>query len=176
MPNWISLPTSSRTARRHASIGALCSKSAIATDVSATQNSREGAGFFQAAATAAPGCALPDLSRAIVEEVERLARDGPTPGRARSLPRTGGGAIHFSPADGGRLRRKVRSAECVQRRSCAIPAFFDRDLARYQNVTAESLRRTVQTYLANDRRVVLSVVPQGRTELALPGSVTAIVS
>src|SRR5262249_5310509 len=56
------------------------------------------------------------------------------------------------------------------------PDFFDRDLARYQSVTAESLRQAVQTYLANDRRVVLSIVPLGRVELALPGSIASPVS
>ena len=50
----------------------------IATDVSATQNSREIDGFFQVAATAAPGHALAELERAIVEEVARLATEGPT--------------------------------------------------------------------------------------------------
>jgi zinc protease len=147
----------------------------VATDVSATQNSREGAGFFQAAATAAPGCALPDLSRAIVEEVERLARDGPTPDELDRCRVQAEAQFIFRLQTVGGFGGKSDqlNAYNVFMRD---PAFFDRDLARYQNVTAESLRRTVQTYLANDRRVVLSVVPQGRTELALPGSVTAIVS
>ncbi len=147
----------------------------VATDVSATQNSREGAGFFQAAATAAPGCALPDLSRAIVEEVERLARDGPTPDELDRCRVQAEAQFIFRLQTVGGFGGKSDqlNAYNVFMRD---PAFFDRDLARYQNVTAESLRRTVQTYLANDRRVVLSVVPRGRTELALPGSVTAIVS
>jgi zinc protease len=147
----------------------------VATDVSATQNSREGAGFFQAAATAAPGCALPDLSRAIVEEVERLAREGPTPDELDRCRVQAEAQFIFRLQTVGGFGGKSDqlNAYNVFMRD---PAFFDRDLARYQNVTAESLRRTVQTYLANDRRVALSVVPQGRTELALPGSVAAIVS
>ena len=50
----------------------------IATDVSAAQNSREIAGFLQVAATAAPGHTLAELEAVIVEEIARLAADGPT--------------------------------------------------------------------------------------------------
>src|SRR5205823_9278664 len=44
----------------------------IATDVSASQNSREIGGFLQVAATAAPGHTLEEIDRAIVEEIAGL--------------------------------------------------------------------------------------------------------
>src|SRR5437660_2136721 len=50
----------------------------IATDVSASQNSREICGFLQVGATAAPGHTLAELERAIGEEVARFAAEGPT--------------------------------------------------------------------------------------------------
>jgi zinc protease len=56
------------------------------------------------------------------------------------------------------------------------PGFFDRDLARYQAVTPQSLRDAVRQHLGHNRRVALSVVPRGRAELALPGSQPAHVS
>ena len=46
--------------------------------MSASQNSREITGFVQLAATAAPGHTLAELERVIVEEIGRLAADGPT--------------------------------------------------------------------------------------------------
>ena len=51
----------------------------IATDVSASQNSREIGGFLQMAATAAPGHTLGELERVILEEID-AAREpsGPT--------------------------------------------------------------------------------------------------
>ena len=147
----------------------------VATDVSATQNSREAAGFFQAAATAAPGCALPDLAKAILEEVERLAREGPTPEELDRCRVQAEAQFMFRLETVGGFGGKSDQLNAYNV-FMGDPAFFDRDLARYQSVTAESLRRAVQSYLANDRRVVLSVVPQGRTELALPGSVAATVS
>ena len=56
------------------------------------------------------------------------------------------------------------------------PAYFDRDLGRYQEVTADSLRQAVDRHLNNGRRVALSVVPKGRLDLALPDSTVAVVS
>ena len=56
------------------------------------------------------------------------------------------------------------------------PAYFDRDLQRYQVVTKSSLRGVVDMYLDPARRVTLSIVPQGRPHLAAPDSATAVVS
>jgi zinc protease len=56
------------------------------------------------------------------------------------------------------------------------PDFFAGDLDRYRSATAESVQRAARQYLAFDRRVLLSIVPRGRTELALPGSEPVAVS
>jgi zinc protease len=56
------------------------------------------------------------------------------------------------------------------------PAFFAADLARYQQATRDTVRDAVRNLLRYDRRVVLSVVPRGRRELALPGSEPVAVS
>ena len=56
------------------------------------------------------------------------------------------------------------------------PAYFERDLERYQVVTAESLRQAVGRYLDPGRRVTLSIVPRDRTGLAAPNSAPAVVS
>ena len=56
------------------------------------------------------------------------------------------------------------------------PAYFDRDLARYQVVTHTSLQDVVRRHLDPARRVTLSIVPHGRTALAAPDSAMAAVS
>jgi len=50
------------------------------------------------------------------------------------------------------------------------PGFFHRDLDRYRRVTPASMQRVAREWLDRSRRVLLSVVPRGRTELALAGS------
>ena len=55
------------------------------------------------------------------------------------------------------------------------PGYFAADLERYRSVTPASVTAAAAG-LALDRRVQLSVVPQGRTNLALPGSSPVSVS
>jgi zinc protease len=146
-----------------------------ATDVSAAQNSREAGGFVQIAVTAAPGHTLTELERVVAAEIARLADEGPTEdeierGRVQAeaqfiyrLQTVGG--------FGGKSDQLNAYNVFLQ-----DPGFFDQDLARYQGVTAESLRLAVRRYLANSDRVALSIVPKGRTIYALPGSVPSTVS
>ena len=56
------------------------------------------------------------------------------------------------------------------------PGYFERDLARYQQVTPASLQQTVDTYLLRASRVTLSIVPRARADLAVPDSTPALVS
>jgi zinc protease len=147
----------------------------IATDVSATQNSRESAGFFQVAATAAPGFALADIERAIVEEVARLASEGPTAAELERCRVQAESQFMFRLQTVGGFGGKSDQLNAYNT-FLRDPDFFDRDLARYQRVTGASLGATVRSFLAHDRRVALSVVPHDRTELALPGSMPADVS
>ncbi len=147
----------------------------IATEVSAAQNSREVGGFVQVTATAAPGHSLAELERGIREEVARLAAEGPT---EAEIDR---GRVHAETQFVFRLQTVGGfggKSDQLNAYNTLVgdPAFFDRDLARYQQATRESLRASVRRYLDHDRRVALSVVPRGRTELALPGSAPAVVS
>ena len=148
----------------------------IATDVSASQNSREMAGYAQITATAAPGHTLAELERGDPRG-DRAARGRrPDRRRDRARPRAGRGAVHVPPADGRRLRRQVRSAERLQRVPRATRPTSTRDLARYQVVTKASLREVAARYLDPARRVTLSIVPHGRAALAAPDSELAVVS
>jgi zinc protease len=45
------------------------------------------------------------------------------------------------------------------------PDYFNEDLGRYQRIRADDLQAMARTWLRDDGRVLLSVVPQGRTDL-----------
>jgi zinc protease len=146
----------------------------IATDVSAAQNSREIAGFFQISATAAPGVTLGELEREIVEEVERLAGEGPTDEEIdRGRIQTEAQFMYRLQSVGG-FGGKSDQLNAYNT-FLGDPAYFGRDLARYHDVTRGTLQQAVHEHLGHGRRVALSVVPRGRTELALSDSVTAVV-
>jgi zinc protease len=147
----------------------------IATDVSASQNSREIGGYLQIAATAAPGHRLGEVERVILEESARLAAGGPTDdeierGRAQAEAQF---MFRLQTVGGFGGKSDQLNAYNVFLRD---PSYFERDLQRYFAVTNRSLQQTVGRYLDPARRVTLSIVPRGRSELAAPGSVPAVVS
>jgi len=147
----------------------------IASEVMAFQNSRELAGFWQVVATAAPGHSLEELMQAIDAELDRLTDEGPTAdeierGRAQieaqfvyRLQTLGG--------FGGKADQLNAYSVFVN-----DPGYFEKDLARYQAITADDLHRAVRTYLRKHNRMALSVVPKGKLSLALPNSTPAVVS
>jgi zinc protease len=147
----------------------------LATDVSASQNSREISGFLQVAATATPGHALAEIERVMLEEIGRLAADGPTPeeierGRVQTESQ-----FMFRLQTVGGFGGKSDQLNAYNT-FVGDPAFFERDLARYQMVTPESMKTVVRRYLDRQRSVTLSIVPRGRASLAIPGSTPAVVS
>ncbi len=147
----------------------------IATDVSAAQNSREIAGFMQIAATAAPGHALPEIEAAITEEVENLATHGPTADEMERGRVQAESQFMFRLQSVGGFGGKSDQLNAYNV-FLDDPSFFDRDLARYQSVTRESLMGAVQRFVNHRGRVALSLVPRDRLELALPDSTPAVVS
>jgi zinc protease len=147
----------------------------LATDVNASQNSREMAGYAQITATAAPGHTLAELERAIFEEIARLAADGPTDeeiDRGRVQVETQF-VFKLQTVGGFGGKSDQLNAYNVLLKD---PAYFDRDLERYQLVTKSTLQEAASRYLDPARRVTLSIVPEGRTALAAPGSELAVVS
>ena len=147
----------------------------LATDVSASQNSREMAGYAQVTATAAPGHTLGELERVILEEIARLASEGPTEAEIERGRVQAESQFVFRLQTVGGFGGKSDQLNAYNV-FMGDPAYFDRDLERYQVVTAESLRQSVAQYLDPGRRVTLSIVPRDRAALAAPDSEPAVVS
>ena len=133
----------------------------IATDVSAAQNSREIAGFMQLAATAAPGHTLGEIERVIVEEISKLAADGPSADEMDRAKLQAEAQFVFRLQSVGGFGGKSDQLNAYNT-FLDDPAFFDRDLQRYRDVTGSSLQATVREFADHGRRVALSMVPRGR--------------
>ncbi len=146
-----------------------------ATDVSAAQNSREAGGFLQVAATASPGHTIAELERVIVEEIAKLASEGPTDDELERERIQAEAQFIYRLQTVGGFGGKSDQLNAYNM-LLKDPGFFARDLARYQSVTRESLQAAVQRYLRNSNRVALSIVPRGKAIFALPGSVPSLVS
>jgi zinc protease len=137
----------------------------IATDVSASQNSREIAGYTQIAATAAPGHSLDAIEAVVLDEIRRLVDDGPTEDEMeRGRVQAEAQFIYRLQTVGGFGGKSDQlNAYNVFLRD---PSYFDRDLDRYRTVTPSSMQSAVARYFRPDARVTLSIVPFGRAELA----------
>jgi zinc protease len=144
----------------------------IASELAAAQTSRELCGSFQIVASASPGRTLDECYAGIVDELRRLTDEGPTEvemerGRAQAessfvfrLESLGG--------FGGRADQLNAYNVFVN-----TPDYFEQDLRRYLAATPAQIRAAVATWLHPDRAVLLSIVPQGKPELALAGSAPA---
>jgi zinc protease len=147
----------------------------IASEVMAFQNSRELGGFWQLVATAAPGHTLEELQSAIDGELAALLESGPTPDEMeRGHAQVEAQFVYRLQTLGGFGGK----ADQLNAYSVFLndPAYFERDLGRYQSVTAADLHRVAQKYLRTDNRVALSVVPKGQLSLGLAHSTPAVVA
>ena len=148
---------------------ALVYEQRIATEVAASQNSRELGSFFQIVATAAPGRTLADVERGITRELATFADRGPTPGELeRGLAQAEAHFLFRLQTVGG-FGGKSDQLNAYNT-FLGDPGFFGRDLQRYRDATCESLRLAAATYLLTRKRVVLSIVPRGRVAHAIEGS------
>ena len=139
----------------------------IAAQVTAYQDSKRVDGDFRLFATARPGHDLNELERVINEELTRIATDGPTE-REIERVRNQNEAQFLS-----RMETDLGKADQLNFYNyfAGTPDYFQQDLDRYRRVTAADVQRVARQYLAG-HRVVLSVVPQGRTSLAATEGVT----
>ncbi|HEX5070008.1 MAG TPA: pitrilysin family protein [Vicinamibacterales bacterium] len=132
----------------------------VATELAASQSSRELVSTFQIVATAAPGQSLATLRTAIDEEIDRLRQSGPDDSElARGRAQAEAAFIYRVQSLGGTGGRadQLNAYNVYQGR----PDGFDADLSRYLNATPERLRDTVARWIAPERATVLSVLPMG---------------
>ncbi len=139
----------------------------IAQDVSAYQGSAHLISSFGIVATARAGHTLAEVEKVISEELHRLLQDGV---EQRELDRA------VNQYEAGFLRRleslggfggKVDQLNNYFTET-GNPDYFNEDLARYRALSPGDVRSAAQTYLHDDNRVVLSVIPKGKPELAAP--------
>jgi zinc protease len=137
----------------------------IAQDVSAFQASAQLASSFFVIATARAGHTLSELEKVIQEEINRIKTGLPS---AREVQRA---VNQYEASFLDRLERvggfggkaDLLNSYFTQ---TGNPDYFNEDLARYKALDPNDILAVAQTYLRDDGRVVLSVVPQGKKELA----------
>jgi zinc protease len=132
-----------------------------ASNVRAFQNGARLDGDFRVVATARPGHALPELQHDIDSTLQRLAAEGPTE-RELQQARNSLEANFLNSIES--VRGKANQLNSYYY-AIGTPDGFQRDLDRLRAVTAADVQRVVRQYLLG-ARVIISVVPQGKQELA----------
>jgi zinc protease len=117
---------------------------------------------------------LADLRDAIDRELQKIVVEGPSAGELeRCLAQAEAHFLHRLQTVGGFGGKSDQlNAYNV---FLGHPDYFERDLSRYRLATASDLQRAAAKWLQAGR-VALSVVPRGRTALALDGSQPVSVS
>ena len=137
----------------------------VAQSVAAYQSSAGLGSTFRIVITAKPDVGLADLRDAALTTVADIARDGVTQrelDRARNILETSFvDALQNVGGFGGRADQLNNYVFYT-----GDAGYAERDLARYKAVTTESVAAAVTEYLS-DAPVILSVVPKGRTDLAI---------
>ena len=141
----------------------------VAQDVSAFQYSAALSSSFRIIATARTGHTLAELERLIQEEVDKLKAEPPAERELqRAINQYEAGFLNRLELIGG-FGGKADQLNGYYFYT-GNPDYFNEDLARYKAVDPEDIRAVIQTYLKDDARVMLSVVPQGKKELAAANS------
>jgi zinc protease len=137
----------------------------IATQVAAYHDAGRLDGKFVLFTTARPGHTLDELERVIDEEIAKLAAEGPTD---RELQRMKNGAeAQFLDAmqEVGGFGGKANQLNYYNY-FVGTPDYFEQDLQRYRALTRADVQRAANQYL-KAHSVVLSIVPEGKKELAI---------
>jgi zinc protease len=153
---------------------ALIYEQRVATEIAVSQNSREIGSFFQMVATAAPGHTLADVERAIAIEIQKLIDTGPVDVEMERCLAQAEAHFIFRLQTVGGFGGKGDQLNAYNV-FLGEPGSFERDLERYRRATPAALRDAAARWFALGR-VALSVVPHGRSELALAGSQRAAVA
>jgi zinc protease len=141
----------------------------IATELAASQSSRELVSIFQIVATAAPGHTLDEVNAVILDELRRVIDNGVTGDELdRGRAQAEAAFVYRLQSLGGFGGKSDQlNAYNVYRRE---PAYFDADLQRYLSATTEGLQAAAARWLDPDRALALSVVPRGAAGDALSDS------
>jgi zinc protease len=132
-----------------------------AAGVSVFQSTHEDVGDFTLAITPRPGQSLTDLEAAADVVLDQLKAEGPSPEEIQRA--TAGIELAFLNGLQSNLGKAIQLADGVGYHTDA--GYFRTDYNKSLAVTAADVKRVATTYLTGGR-VVLSIVPKGKPELA----------
>ena len=137
----------------------------IAQDVFAFQSSGNLSSQFCIVTTARAGHGLAELELVIQEEIARLRAEPPTERELQRVVNQAEASFLDRLERIGGFGGKADQLNAYYWRT-GNPDWFAEDLARYKALSPKDVSAAVAAHLGDNARVVLSIVPNGQTELA----------
>ena len=138
----------------------------IAQDVRAYQSSSKLSSQFQIVSTARSGHTLEELKKVIQQEIDKIKNEAP---KQRELQRAVNqyeasfiDALEKPGGFGGKANQLNEYFYYT-----GNPDYANEDLSRYKALSVEDIQNAAQTYLRDNGRVILSIVPKDKTDLAV---------
>jgi len=138
----------------------------IAQDVFAYQSSGKISSQFMIVATARAGHSLKELENVIQDEIDKIKKEPPAERELQRAVNQYEAAFLDALERCGGFGGKADMLNGYYYLT-GNPDYFNEDLSRYKALGVKDIQAMAQTYLQNDGRVVLSVVPNGKTDLAV---------
>jgi len=132
----------------------------IAQSVSAYQNSQSLSSYFLVTATPQPGHTPEELQKVIDEEIARLRAEPPTDHEVQRAINQIESSFYSRMERVGNFGGKADQLNRYYT-DTGNPDWFNEDLARYRAISPVDVRAAAQAFLPADRRVELTVVPEG---------------
>jgi zinc protease len=132
----------------------------IAQDVSAAQNSQALSSYFLIEATPRPGHTVDELKKVIDEELAKLQHESPSQHEMeRSFNQIEASFYNRMERTGG-FGGKADQLNAYFTQT-GDPDWFNEDLGRYRALSASDVQAAASQFLPKDRRVELTVMPEG---------------
>jgi zinc protease len=128
----------------------------LAQDVSAYDNALQYGGVFRIAVTAMPGASTPEIESLVRAELDALAAAPPTAAEMEWLHNqvSYDSLTNLEPLQNRALQLAIYWAYTGD------PGYLAKDLARYENATAEGIREVARTYFGVEKQARILVVPE----------------
>ena len=135
----------------------------IAQDVSAFQSSNKLSSEFMIIATARAGHTLEELKKVIQKEIDKIKKEPPG---QRELERA---VNQYEASFLDALERPNSKADLLNKYFyyTGNPDYANEAFSRYKALNPDDIQAATLTYLPDNGRVVLSIVPKGKTDLAV---------
>lgn len=120
---------------------------------------------FYIVANARPGVTLSQIEKVIQEEIDKIKNEAPSDRELQRVTNKLEAAFLRQMESAGGFSGKANQLNQYYYYT-GNPDYFNEDLARYKAISTGDISTAAKQYLKNDARIIMSIVPEGKKDLA----------